>query len=191
MMRASRSPLLATQQVQISPLVQKRIVTNIHACNAGDRVEDDLALFLVVVVRHSLQGNRPQLHQLPVLGPTLRGIVGDVAFLGDLCPPAETHPAVDDARLDFVVQICRILGLGLFVGDVRFASVRCDAVSYQGLLALGREEFEGVDAEVLLGPEAGGERLGCRDEGQRRGCFAQERFDGRWVLGRVGSGRCA
>lgn len=191
MMRPSRSPLLATQQVQISSLIQKRIITDTHARNSGNRIEDDLALFLVVVVRHLLQGNRPQLHQLPVLGPMLRCIIGDIAFLGDLCPPAETHPTVDDPRLDFVVQICRILGFGFFVGDVRFAGVRCDAVSYQGLLALGGDEFESVDAEEFLGSEAGGEWLGRRDKGQRRGCFAQECFDGRWVLGRVRSGRCA
>lgn len=184
-MRARSSPLPTTEQVQICSLIQQRIITDIQALDSGDGIEDNLALLLVIIIRHFLQGNGTQFHELAVLGPTLGCIIGNVAFFCDLRPPAETNTTVDDARLDLVVQVRGILALGFVLGDVRFAGIRRDLVAHECFFTFRGDQFEGVHTKEFLSSEAGGEWLGRGDKGKGPWCFAEESFDRGWVLWRV------
>lgn len=191
-MRTRSSPLTARNQIQTRPDIDDGIVAGLDALDTRDGIVDDGALLLVIVVGDGVQLEGAELDELALLRPAHGGVVGLIAVLGDLDPPGEGGAAVDDARLDLVVQKRRVAGLGVLVGQVRLTRVGRDAPAHVARLAVGAAgQLERVHAEVLLGGEARGRGFRRLHERQRRRVRAQVRFDRGWVFGGVGGGRGA
>lgn len=191
LMRSSSSSLSSTEQIQTGSHIQQWIITGFKALDSGDWVEDGGPLQFIIVVRHFVQLDGPQFDNLAVLGPMHGRIICDIAFLGNLYRVGKGNATVDDACLYLVVQVRGILGLGFFIRDMRLASIRRDAVADCCNLAVGGNEFEGIDTKVLFCRKARRKGFRCAQEGTSRRGFAQKDFDWRGTRRFVVSGRLA
>ena len=83
-MLSGRSAPPPAHEINIGARLEERIGRGFDALHAGDRIEDDVLLLAGVVRRDFPQADFAERELGTLLGPADRGIVSDVAVLGQL-----------------------------------------------------------------------------------------------------------
>lgn len=189
----------AAQQVQGSSDIQQRICGCFDAGNISwNRIEDDMLLFRSIVLHQSFQIDGSQLHDRPLLRPMHAAVVGNIAFLCNLCDQFEDYRSSLQQFWHLIKQVILAFLFGLVLTECSEACRRHDSVSDERLLPSRVDELECIDGEELLRREACGERLGKLDESHSLWVGCEVRLDGPVLEGleerqrffAIGTGEC-
>ncbi len=99
-----RSAPPAAHQINIGAWLEERIGRGFDAIHSRDRIEDDVLLLAGVVRRDFLQTDFAERELRTLLGPADRGIVNDVAVLGQLYDYAKPDGFLCNSLFDLVEE---------------------------------------------------------------------------------------
>jgi hypothetical protein len=105
------APAPAAQQINGSTQLDQRIIRGLDAIDTRNRVEDSTFLLLFVILGLRSENDAAELNQQPFGWPVNRGVVNDVALLGDLYLDIKPDGTRRDAFRELVKEVAGALGL--------------------------------------------------------------------------------
>ena len=123
------APAPAAQQINGSTQLEQRIIRGLDAIDTRNRVEDSSFLLLLVIMGLCSENDGAELNQRPLGWPVNRGVVDDVALIGDLYLDIKPDGTRGDAFRELVKEVVGTLGLRGSVVKMFDAGLRQNAIA--------------------------------------------------------------